>query len=62
VPDELVPRRIDDRDLSFEDRDERVGPIADLVQQLTGGSRAFLADLGESGELRRGEQWAWGWR
>ena len=35
VPDELVAGGVDDRDLSFEDRNERVGPIADLVQQLT---------------------------
>jgi hypothetical protein len=62
VPDELVPGGVDDRDLSFEDRDERVGPIADLIEQLTGRGRALLADPGESGELRRGEQWAWGWR
>ena len=48
VPDELVPGRVDDRDLSFEDRDERVRPIADPVQQLTDGRRALLADLGES--------------
>ena len=38
MPDELVPGRVDDRDLSFEDRDERVGPIADPVQQLTDGA------------------------
>jgi hypothetical protein len=48
VPDQLVPSRIDDRDLSFEDRNERVGPIADPVQQLADRSRALLADLGES--------------
>ena len=35
MADELVPGRVDDRDLSLEDRDERVGPIADLVQQFT---------------------------
>ena len=60
VPDELVPGGVDDRDLSFEDRDERVRPIADPVQQLAGRRRALLADLGESRELRRGEQWARG--
>ena len=57
---ELVPGRVDDRDLSFEDRDERIRPIADPVQQLTDRRRALLADLGESRELRRGEQWARG--
>ena len=60
MPDQLVPGRVDDRDRSFEDRNERVGPIADPVQQLTDRSRALLADLGESRELRRGEQWARG--
>ena len=48
VPDQLVPGRVDDRDLSFEDRNERVGPIADSVQQLAHRRRALLADLGES--------------
>ena len=48
VPDELVLGCVDDRDLPFEDRDERVGPIADLVQQLTDRCRALLADRGES--------------
>ena len=48
MPDQLVPGGVDDRDRSFEDRNERVGPIADLVEQLTDRSRALLADLGES--------------
>jgi hypothetical protein len=48
VPDEFIPDRVDDRDLSFEDRNERVGPIADPIQQLTDRSRALFADLGES--------------
>ncbi len=48
VPDELVPGRVDDRDLPFEDGDERIDPIADPVQQLTDRRRALLADLGES--------------
>ena len=44
VPDELVPGCVDDRDLSFENRDERIGPIADPVQQFTDRRRALLAD------------------
>ena len=48
MPDDLVPGRIDDRDLAVEDRDERVRPIADLIQQLTDGRSALLTDLGES--------------
>jgi hypothetical protein len=53
MPDDLVPGRIDDRDLAVEDCDERVRPIADLIQQLTGGRSALLTDLGESRQLRR---------
>ena len=49
MPDQVVPGRVDDRDLSFQDRNERIDPIADPVQQLTDRSRALLADLGESG-------------
>jgi len=48
VPDELVSGRVDDRDLSLDDGYERIGPIADLIQQLTDSRRALLADLGES--------------
>ncbi len=60
VPDDLVPRRVDDRDLPLANRDERVDPIAHPVQQLTGGRRALLADLGQSRQLRRREKWARG--
>ena len=55
LPDDLIPGRVDDRDLSFEDRNERIRPIADPVEQLTGGRRALLSDLGESRQLRRRE-------
>jgi hypothetical protein len=48
VPDQLVPGGVDNRDLSFADRNERVPAVADSVQQLTDRSRALLADLGES--------------
>ena len=58
VPDDLVPCCVDDRDLSFEDRHERIAPIPDPIQQLTGTGRALLADLGESRQLRRGKKWA----
>jgi hypothetical protein len=34
VPDQLVPVRVDDRGLSFEDRHERVCRIADSVHKL----------------------------
>ena len=55
LPYQLVAGRVDDRDFSLEDRDERIGHIADSVQQLTGSRRALLADLGESRQLRRRE-------
>jgi hypothetical protein len=48
VPHELVPGCVDDRDLTFEDRHERISPVADLVEELTGRRGALLADLGES--------------
>ena len=48
VPDELVPGCVDDRDLPLADRDERISPIANLVEQLTGRRGALLADLGDS--------------
>ena len=60
MPDQLVPGGVDDRDLAFEDRNERVRLIADPVQQLTDGGRALLADRGESRELGWGEHWACG--
>jgi hypothetical protein len=58
--DEFGPGRIDDRDLSLENRNERIGPIADLIQKLADRCRPLFADLGESRQLRRGEQWARG--
>jgi hypothetical protein len=48
VSDELVAGRVDNRDLSFDNCHERIGPVADPVQQLTDRRRALLADLGES--------------
>ncbi len=48
MPDELVPGRVDDLDLSLEDRNERIGSIADSVEQLTDRRRTLLADLGQS--------------
>ena len=48
MPDQHVPGSVDDRDLPFEDCNERVGPIADPVQQFTDRRRALLADLGQS--------------
>ena len=48
LPDQLVPGRVNDRDLPLEDRNERVAPIADPVQQLADSRRALLTDLGQS--------------
>jgi hypothetical protein len=47
VPDQLVANGVDDRHFAFEDRDERIGPIADSIEQRTGWSRALFADLGK---------------
>ena len=52
VPYELVAGRVDDRDLPFEDRDERIRAIAHAVEPVTDGGRALLADLSETRGLR----------
>ena len=57
---QLVSGAIDDRDLSFDDRHERICAIAHAIQQLADSRRPLLADLGKSRKLRRGEQWARG--
>jgi len=65
VPDDLVSGRVDDGDLAFEDRDERIRPIADLVEEVADLGRALFPDLGERRQLRRreqGAQWARGCR
>ena len=51
VADDLVARRVEDRDLAVEDRDERVAPGADAVEHVAGGRRALLAELGQPREL-----------
>ena len=60
VADDLVAGRIEDRHLAFEDRDERVAPVADPEQHVADGGGALLAELGERLELRRGERRAGG--
>ena len=51
VADDLVARRVEDRDLAFEDRDERVALGADAVQHVADVRRALLAELGQRREL-----------
>jgi hypothetical protein len=51
VPDDLAARRVEDRDLAFDDRDERVDLVADAVEHIADLSRALLAQPGECLEL-----------
>ena len=52
VPDDLLPGRVDDRDLALEDRDERVPLIADAVEHVADIGRALLTELSQGRELR----------
>jgi hypothetical protein len=52
VPRNLVTRGIQDRDLTVNDRDERVVTIPHPVEDITGVRRALLTNLRERGELR----------
>jgi hypothetical protein len=52
VADDLVPGGVEDRGLAFDDRDERVGRIADLEQLLADLRPPFLADLRQRRKLR----------
>ncbi len=56
VTDDLVVGGVTDHDLPLADRDERVAPIADLIQHIPDIRGPLLADLGESGQLRRGQR------
>ena len=48
---DLVPRAIQHRHLTLEDRDERVGRVTDLIQLLAHLGRELLAALGKQREL-----------
>ena len=52
VADDLAPGRVDHRDLALDDRDERVGLVADLEQLLADLGGPLLAVLGERRQLR----------
>ena len=52
MADDLVAGGVGDRDLALEDRDERVGLVADLEQLLADRGGALLAMLGQRRELR----------
>ena len=58
VADDLVAGGVLDRSLALEDRDERVGRVADAVQPLPGLRGPLLAVLGEDARagLRRGSR------
>ena len=49
---QFVAGRVVDRDLTVDDRDERVPAIADPVQHIAHAGRALLAQLGQDRELR----------
>ena len=53
MPRDLVARGIQDSDLAFDDRNERVLVIPDPVEDITGVRRPLLTDLHECGELGR---------
>ena len=38
MPDDLVAGGVEDRDLTFEDRDERIARVADPIQHLADGA------------------------
>ena len=44
VADDLVARRVEDRRLALEDRDERVAPVADPEEHVADLGRALLAE------------------
>ena len=61
VPDDLVVRGVVDRDLALDDRDERVGPVADAKQHVADVRGALLTKLRERLELpgrQRRTRWA----
>ena len=55
VADDLAAGGVDHRDLALDDRDERVGRVADLEQLLADLGGPLLAVLGERRELRARE-------
>ena len=62
MPEYLVARGIEDRDLALEDRDERIAPITDAIDHIPDVRRALFAVLGKGRELRRGQRrtrWQW---
>ena len=48
---DLVPAAVEDRHLALENRDERVGPVADAIQHVADVRGALLAELGKRIEL-----------
>ena len=60
VADDLVPGGVEDRRLALDDRDERVGRVADLEEHLADLRGPLLAVRGQRLDLRAGEHPA-GW-
>src|ERR1700722_1806854 len=59
---DLMPRAVQHRHLTLENRDERVGRVADLIQLLAHLGRELLAALGKQGELGTGKHPSRDWR
>ena len=55
VADDLVACRVDDRDLALENRDERVGAVADAIEHVADARGALFAQRAEPRQLRRRE-------
>src|SRR5205085_720142 len=56
VANDLVAGRVDDRNLTLLDCDERIARIADAVQHITDARRALLTQRRQSGQLRGRER------
>ena len=52
VTDDLLTGRVDDRDLTLDDRDERVALIADAVEHVADIGRVLVTELSQGRELR----------
>ena len=55
MADDLVAGRVEDRRLALADRDERIGLVADLEEDVADLCGALLAVFGEHVELGLGE-------
>jgi hypothetical protein len=61
VAQDLGACGVDDRDLTLEDRDERIGGVADAVEHLADRRASLVTQRAESRELCLRVHWA-GWK